>query len=157
MYKKITIIQRFVQYCIYIVKQFCSASYAKAISMLALAAITSSAEFFFNLTNKDALIALFVLILFDAISAIHRAYKTDYEIQSRKMVKTAVKIVMYMLLVSAGHFADVAIVGSGFIELAVISWLAATEILSIFENFGKAGYKVPQSLLNQIRKTSNGK
>ena len=101
--------------------------------------------------------ALTVLITFDLISGIFAAKKSGELIESRKVLKSAIKLAVYGILVSASHLTDVVVsipetwTFSMNIEGIMIAFLAATELISIIENFGKAGFAVPKKLLNRLQ------
>jgi len=140
------------QYCIYLSKKVCEPSIVKfAVSIISSIGIGIGSVLFSNV-YFDAVVAILSLIIIDAITAIYRAYVTGYEVESRKLFRTALKIVMYFLIISAGNFADTALIGqSRFIEGALIGFLGITEVISIIENFGKSGYPMPAKLLNIIK------
>ena len=79
------------------------------------------------------------------------AYKAGEEIQSRKVLRTAFKFVVYFSLVSAGHLAETATYNIIPIDEGIIATLAITELISILESFAKMGYKTPLRLLNRLK------
>ena len=109
-------------------------------------ALLSVGAFFFDTVNQAALVALFMLVIFDFISGIIATVKTGHGIESRKVVRSAFKLAVYFMFVSSGHFTEMA-VPLPFIEETIIGFLAVTELISIMENLGRAGYPVPQKLL----------
>lgn len=115
-----------------------------------------SANYFFDLVQADALIALVVLIIFDFITGVIASRKTGVAIRSSIIFRTPVKIFSYFLLISGGHLAEVVIGVNFFIDDIILSFLGVTELISILENVSKMGYAVPQKLLatlNQFRST----
>ncbi len=107
--------------------------------------------FFFNSVEMPALIALFFLIIFDFATGILASYKTGVEIQSTKIFRTALKILIYYGMISASHLTELA--GFSFIpiEETVIAILAATEMVSLLENVALLGYITPKKILNKLR------
>lgn len=106
--------------------------------------------YFFDTLQKEALLALLILILFDFFSAILAAYRTDQPIRSSRIFHTALKIVVYFSLVSAGFIAEKAI-PIGVVDEIIIGFLVVTELISILENAGRAGYAIPTGLLNTLK------
>lgn len=118
----------------------------KSIAGAALAFI----GFFFDRLQGEALIALLCLVLMDFFSALLAAYKTDEPVRSSRIFQTALKIVVYFSLVSAGFMAEKA-VAIGVIDEVIMGFLVVTELISILENVGRAGYAVPTGLLNTLK------
>ena len=86
----------------------------------------------------------------DFFSAILAAYKKGKPIRSSKVFNTAMKIAVYFSLVSAGFIAEKAI-PIGIIDDILIGFLVVTELISILENAGQAGYAIPTGLLNTLK------
>ena len=107
--------------------------------------------------NHEMLVALISLLAIDFITAMGGAYHTGEPIESRKALKSASKLTVYMLFIAAGHLTSVIVLDVTFTENAVISFLALTELVSIMENIGKMGYMVPQKLLNRLQDLRNAK
>lgn len=107
--------------------------------------------FFFGLGSEKIMLALTCLIIMDFITGLLAAKKTGEPIQSRNAVKSAYKLAVYGLLVSAGHLTESIVPGTTYIEEAVMTFLALTELISLIENVGKMGYAIPQRLLNQLQ------
>ena len=110
--------------------------------------------FFLYLVGANNIIilqALLVLIAIDFVTAIGGAYTLGVPIESRRALKSATKVIVYTMFVSAGHLTSIILLNTIWIEVAVISFLALTELVSIMENIGKMGYTVPQTLLNRLK------
>jgi phage-related holin len=90
------------------------------------------------------------LIIIDLVTALAAEYKVGHAIESRKALKTVTKIVIYGLMVAGAHLTEEILPGTTFLDSAAISFLALTELISILENIGKAGYAIPKKLLNQL-------
>lgn len=113
-------------------------------------------SFLFGMGNQNIVYGLLALIVFDFITGVCAAKHIGHPIQSRNAVKSAYKVAVYGLLISAGHITEVILPGMTYIEQAVTSFLAVTELISIIENAGKLGFAVPQRLLNQLQKWRDG-
>jgi phage-related holin len=110
--------------------------------------------FLFNVNAWEILAGLLVLILFDFVSAIAVAKATCEKIESKKCIRSAFKMFVYGIIISAGHLIDksIGIVNWNLTtEYACLVFLSSTEFISILENFGKAGFQVPLKLLNNLK------
>jgi phage-related holin len=111
-------------------------------------------SFFFNISFANVMSALVALVVFDMITAVAGAKVRGELIESRKMAKSAFKLMVYGLVVSAGHLTDLAMGLSSFafnLEIGLIGFWAATEMISTLENVGKMGYATPAKLINALR------
>lgn len=106
---------------------------------------------FFDPQNKTALAALFFLIFADLVTGIIASYKTGMEISSARMLRTALKICIYYIMISAGHLTELAGVYFLPIEESLIAILATTELVSILENCANLGCVLPKRFLNQLK------
>ncbi len=106
---------------------------------------------FFDKQNETALVALFFLIFADMITGLIASYKTGVEIRSARVLRTALKISIYYVMIAAGNLAELA--GLSFLPIAesLIAVLAATELISILENCSLLGYVIPNKLLNKLK------
>lgn len=107
--------------------------------------------FFFDGANKSAMIAVFALILMDTLTGLIAAYRTGTDIQSHKLLRTAIKVAVYCLLMSAGRVAEYAI-PVPLIDETIIAALAVTELFSVLENTARAGFTVAARLLTKFSK-----
>jgi len=103
---------------------------------------------------REALISLFLLVIFDFITGMYASYKTGKHIKSAGIYRTAVKITFYFVLVSAAFHAENT-VPIGFIDDSVIAFLAVTELISVLENTAKAGFAIPKKLMAKLQNFSN--
>lgn len=108
-------------------------------------------SFLFGIENSKILLALLILVIIDFITGIYSAYKAGEHIESRKAIKSAVKISMYGMMIAASHLTAFAIPFNAYIEEAVMAFLALTELISVIENVGKMGYAIPKKLLNKLQ------
>lgn len=106
--------------------------------------------FLFGFESQSIMLGLFVLVVIDFITGIGSAKVSGIPIKSRNAVKSAYKVAIYGLLVSAGHITEQIVPLTTFIEEAVTTFLALTELISIIENAGKMGFAIPRKLLNQL-------
>lgn len=120
------------------------------------AAVLIVLSFLYDPLRADAMIALLVLIFIDFVTAILACMKTCETIRSSRIAYSAVKTAVYFLLIAAGYVAEQAI-PLNVIDETIIAFLAATELVSVLENTSKAGYAVPQSLLNWLKDFSSKK
>ena len=106
----------------------------------------------FGFEMQKIIEALLLLVAIDFVTGIISAYTSKETIKSKSAVRSAFKIAVYGLLVSAGHLTEQITPGSTYIEEAVTTFLALTELISIIENIGKMGFAIPKKLLNQLHK-----
>ena len=100
------------------------------------------------------LLGVGALTIMDFVTAIMREYKLKREIESRKIVKTAVKLFVYGLMISASYITEVVIGIKAFnvpITEIMATFIAVTELVSILENVGDMGYVVPKKLLGRLK------
>lgn len=105
-------------------------------------------DFLFGTGEKTALVALLMLVIADFITGVSASVKTGHSIKSAKIYRTGLKLVIYFLSISSGHFIEVALgynVGAN--EMLVV-FFAVTEFISIMENMAKLGFATPKKLLN---------
>lgn len=101
---------------------------------------------FFDINLGKYMFVLITLILFDFISGVLASLKNGEVIESRKLIKTAIKILLYFFAVATVHLiTDIVSLPDGG-ELATVSLLIATEFLSILENLKKGKVPLPISI-----------
>lgn len=82
---------------------------------------------------------IIILILIDFITALFRAKKKKKKIESKKMRKTATKMVMYILFIISSYLLMFVTFGNDFfVTNFVFGMLALTEVVSIGENMSIA-------------------
>ena len=95
---------------------------------------------------------IFFLVVFDFITGIYAAKKNGEEIKSAKVIRSAIKLVVYMIMISAAHITELAVpIVASFCDETVVGFLAITELISILENTGKMGFMVPKKMLNTLK------
>lgn len=85
------------------------------------------------------------------ITGLIASLKTGKAIESRRLLKTALKIFVYLLMISAGHLVENLIGFDIKADEAITAVLGATEFISILENASRMGYKIPKILLNELK------
>jgi len=122
----------------------------------AIALITGN--FLFDGILVQAMVSLFVLVIFDAITAMATAYKNKVAVTSRKMFRTPLKLAVYFLLISSSNIAENALPAIiHILDETILAFLVLTELISIIENIGKMGYAVPMKLLNRLHEIRDTK
>lgn len=131
-------------------KSMCQITFAKCVAALGLVI----ANIAFGSIDGTVIVGIGMLIIIDFITALIRELKLGKPIESKKTIKTAIKMVVYGLLVSAGYITE-ATIGLNAIDLPIAeiisAFIAITELVSILENVGQMGYVVPQKLLNVLQ------
>lgn len=112
--------------------------------------IVGAAGWLFGSQNVEMVGILTAMIALDLITAIISEFKQGNPIESRKALKTVTKTVVYGTMVAGAHLCG-KVIGVTFLDGAVTSFLAVTEFISILENIGKAGYSIPNVLLNRLQ------
>lgn len=100
------------------------------------------------------LLGVGALTIMDFFTAIMREHKLKRQIESRKVIKTAVKLFVYGLMISASYITEVVIGIKAFnvpITEIMATFIAVTELVSILENVGDMGYVVPKKLLGRLK------
>lgn len=112
-------------------------------------------QFMFDINHESSMLILAVLIVLDSITGVAAARDRGECIESKKFIKSAFKLGIYGLLVSASFLTDqlVGLTGA-FIEIDkfMLGFLAATELISIIENTGAMGYAIPKGILDFLQK-----
>lgn len=121
-------------------------------------ALVGVLSFFYDNVYQDAMLAIFFLLIFDFITGVVAGKKLKKQIKSGKVFRTAQKMAIYFLLISAGYLAETATHRMvPVIDEGIMGFLALTELISIIENVGFMGYAIPKKLLNQLTKLKNQK
>ena len=114
-------------------------------------------SFFFGDIKETIIISVIVLTIMDMITGIMASVRDGDSIQSRKFLKTAIKIFVYLLMISAGHLAE-NLFGFDFkADEVITAVLGVTELISILENASRMGYAIPRKLLNQLKDFKSNK
>lgn len=108
-------------------------------------------SFSFGDIEKTIIVAVIALTIFDMITGIMASVKTGHDIKSKRLLNTAIKLFIYMLLISAGHLTETAIGYELKVDEVITAIIAVTEVISILENASRMGYAIPKKLLNQLK------
>lgn len=100
--------------------------------------------------------ALSCLIIIDFIMALISCYKTGEEIQSAKILRTAIKFTVYFLMVMSAHISEQA-TSLGFLDETMFAFLTLTELISVLEHASELGFSIPKAILNQIKSVRDNK
>lgn len=111
----------------------------------------------FDVTKGPELTAVFLLILIDFFTAIGAAKYKGEQIKSAKIMRSAVKVITYFAVISAGFLLETSVGYNVWADEMLIAFFAATEFISILENMAKLGFKTPQRLLNIVEDIRDGK
>lgn len=133
-----------------------SAGFALPIKLV-VSLISGLVSYLIGVENYASLVVIVVLVSFDLITAIMAAYKQGDPIESRRALKTATKLTVYCIFLSAMHLTESVIPGTTFMDEVGASFLALTEAISIMENVGKMGYAMPMILLNRLKELKDSK
>lgn len=93
---------------------------------------------------------LFALIIFDYVTGIF-ASGIEGKLSSKIGTKGILKKLLLVSMVAVAHFVDMILgTGGNVIRDATIGFFAANELLSIIENAGRAGIKLPPILTRSV-------
>lgn len=107
--------------------------------------------FLFDQSHTQVLLSLFVLIIFDFVSGVTAAKIRGEPLLSSKFKHSGIKVFAYYGAISGAHLAESGLADVlSIIDETVIAFFLLTELISLLENIGKAGYSTPQKLLNQL-------
>lgn len=108
----------------------------------------------FGGVDKVVLVGVGMLTIFDFITALLREFHLKRPIESRKIIKTGVKLVVYGVMISAGYITESVVMIKGVtlpIVQVIATVIAITELISVLENAGDMGYVIPKKLLNKLK------
>ena len=124
---------------------------------LPISVVSGILAYLIGVENYASLVVIVVLMIFDLVTAIMAAYKQGDPIESRRALKSATKLTVYCIFLSAMHLTESVIPGTTFMDEVTASFLALTEAISIMENIGKMGFAVPLKLLNRLKELQETK
>jgi len=108
-------------------------------------------NFFIDDLLTKAMLALLFLIVFDSLTGVLAAKKEGDKIRSAKLVRTAVKISIYFILITSARIAEYSVpAGISYIDEIVLAFLTLTELISVMENVGRMGFAIPKKLLVKL-------
>lgn len=108
-------------------------------------------QFCFNPSYHSIMMAILVLIVFDFITGVYASFITGQEIKSAKIFRTAIKVLVYFMMISASYLTEHSIQINLYLDEIMMATIALTELISIVENAGRCGYVVPQKMLNKLK------
>lgn len=107
-------------------------------------------QFSYGTIGFSIVAAVILLIIIDTITGVIGAYKQKQPISSRRFFDSIVKLLLFPMIIAAASITQTALGTTVlFLPQVVAGYLAMHEFLSIVENFGKIGYKIPQKVLNR--------
>lgn len=134
------------------IKSACQITVAKCVGVLTIVILNVT----FGKVDAAVVTGIGMLIVIDFITALIREKKLKRKIESRKAIKTAIKLAFYGLLVSAGYITE-SVISMNVINLPIAEivngFLAITELISILENAEQMGIPVPTNLLSALKAT----
>lgn len=99
--------------------------------------------------HTQGLAAVTCLIFIDTISGACKAYKLG-RLSSHGFFRFALKCTVYLLLIATASLVDKTL-PVGFASIIMITFLAATEAISIMENMRALGFSVPSVLVSRLK------
>lgn len=109
------------------------------------AALAAVATYIFGGADKW-LLGLLVVVILDYISGVIAAI-IAHELSSRKGFSGILKKVLLFCVVAVAHIIDSATNAGGVLRALTIGFLLANECISVLENAGRCGIKLPKKLL----------
>lgn len=108
--------------------------------------------FFFLFGNlyTEALTAIVMLMVLDAVLGVWASKKEGAAITSTRFADSVKKGIVYFMAISAGYFVDLT-VPFDIVQATMVGFVGVTEFISVLENVGRMGYQTPKKLLNQLR------
>ena len=106
--------------------------------------------FFFGNLYMDALIAIVMLMILDAILGMWASKIEGNPITSSRAADSLKKGIVYFMAISAGYFVDLTI-PLNVVQATMVGFVGVTEFISVLENVGRLGYETPKKLLNQLK------
>lgn len=102
--------------------------------------------------STNALLALLLLIVVDFITGFWCAKKNGQLLDSKLVIKTPIKILVYYTMIACAHLVEYGLPQQvQLLDDTVLTFLLITEFLSIFKHFSNLGYKTPSKLINNLR------
>lgn len=115
----------------------------------ALAAFAATGFHWIFDSREEALVTVTVLIFLDTFTGALKALKAG-KLSSSGFFRFSLKCVVYFILMATAALVD-KVMPVPFASIIMVTFLAATEAISIMENLGSMGYAVPTSLVQKLR------
>lgn len=104
--------------------------------------------------NRIFMESLSILIVIDLITGIMAARKRKERIISSKVIRTGYKILLYLLILCAGHqMTRISGLFLWFDQFTVLL-LSSTEFLSILENLSCCGLAIPDWVIKKVKRVT---
>ncbi len=100
-------------------------------------------------SRTEALITISVLICLDTFTGALKAWRSD-KLSSSGFFRFALKCIVYFILMATAALVD-KVMPVPFASIIMVTFLAATEAISVMENLGSMGYAVPTLLIKRLR------
>lgn len=128
----------------------------------AWAVVTAFLVHIFGLVNAELMLLTVYLVLIDALTGIPASRKEGELVQSRKLFRTVVKVVVYF-----SFYGTVGIIGraclneetsalchglmsDGTLQTMALLWVMGIEVKSIIENLARLGFKIPAKIQDGV-------
>lgn len=137
------------QFC----KQLGTQITSHAATKMVVSALGAFFAYFLGMEAYAGVEVLTFLCVLDVLFAFYVLHKKGKSISSNKLPKKAFDLFVYVLLIGTVNLFDKTstFFGSYLVD-GMIVWFSATEALSILEHASEIGYKVPWSILRDIKK-----
>ncbi len=139
----------------FLYKAYCELSQMFSLKLIC-ATIIGAYSLLLGTTNPELIYAIMTLIGIDFITGVSASKVQGHTIKSYIAFRTPLKAFIYLLMIIAAHQVgilipqvDVFLIGS------MSGFLGLNEMISIIENFGRMGYKIPRKILNQLTEMNN--
>lgn len=134
-------------------KNLFASLFAKAGLKAILSIILGFFTYFIGLEAYGGVEALSILCLLDIFFAFAVLHKQGLSINSRRLPEKAFDLFIYLLLIGTMHILSTTsqLFGNVLVNMMIV-WFSLTEVLSIMEHASALGYKVPVSLLKDLKK-----
>lgn len=102
--------------------------------------------------NMGALAVVASLCLIDTIMAMYVLHREQKPVTSRKLPKKIYDLTVYVIIIMTMNLLTLINAKLGmFVDIAIL-YCAATEAFSILEHAGTLGFKIPISILKEVKK-----
>ena len=108
------------------------------------------------LNEGKAFVAVFALVILDALVGVFRAIKKNEFTWSQGFKRSGQKFFVYIVMLLSSGILDIQFPGE-YAMTTMKTFLMVTETISIMENIGELGWPVPLKLLEFLKMHSNKK
>ena len=119
----------------------------------ALAFIVGYFVSIFDITTRDAILALIILSVLDFVMKMYVIWKTDDIYRSEKLSEKAYKLIAHLFLIWIGALINHSVqVPTGYsIDDLLIGWFGLSEDLSLLEKAKRLGVNIPDVIFRKIQ------